>query len=320
MKALLYDGDLRLEPHYPEPEPAEGEALVAVRLAGICNTDLEITRGYMEFRGVLGHEFVGEVLEAPEPRWVGARVVGEINCGCGRCRWCERGLARHCPQRTVLGIKGRPGVFAERTALPIANLHRVPDHVTDVEAVFTEPVAACCEVLDQVDVERFERRAVLGDGKLGLLAAQVIAAQGGPLTLIGKHPEKMALVAGDLIRTQVLDRLDIRPTFDLIVECTGSPEGLRLATELVLPRGTIVLKTTTAEATEVPASRWVVDEVTVVGSRCGRFEPALEVISSGRLKLAELVSARVPLSEALRGFQLAGEPGALKVLIDVAAG
>ena len=320
MKALVYDGDLRFESQYPEPEPAQGEALLAVRLAGICNTDLEIARGYMHFRGVPGHEFVGEVLQAPEAHWVGARVVGEINCGCGECRWCEEGLGRHCPHRTVLGILGRPGVFAERTALPLANLHRVPEHVTDVEAVFVEPVAACCEVLEQVEVGRCEKRAVLGDGKLGLLAAQVIAAQGGPLTLIGKHPEKMALVADDLIHPRVLDQLDLRPTFDLIVECTGSPQGLRLATELVLPRGTIVLKSTTAEPPELPASRWVVDEVTVVGSRCGRFEPALELISAGRLKLAELVSARVPLSEALRGFRLAGEPGVLKVLIDVAAG
>jgi len=317
VQALVYDGKLRLDTDYPEPTPAAGEALIAVRLAGICNTDLEIARGYMGFEGVPGHEFVGEVLTAPDPGWCGARVVGEINCGCRECPWCEGGLERHCPQRTVLGILGRNGVFAERTALPVLNLHRVPDDVTDTEAVFVEPLAACCEILDQVDVSGLPRRAVLGDGKLGLLAAQVLVSDGGSVTLIGKHPEKMAIVAGSLIHTKTLTEVAIRPTFDLVVECTGSPQGLGLATELVRPRGTVVLKTTTAEAPRFPVSRLVVDEVTVVGSRCGRFRPALELISRGGLKLAELVSATVPLNAAQSGFHLAQLPGVLKVIIDV---
>ena len=320
MHALVYDGELRLEPHHPEPTEAGDEALIAVRLAGICNTDLEIAHGYMDFQGVLGHEFVGEVLAAPAPEWIGARVVGEINCGCGRCWWCERGRERHCPRRTVLGISGRDGVFAEKTTLPVRNLHRVPDGLSDTEAVFVEPVAACCEILEQVDVSGFERRAVLGDGKLGLLAAQVLATDGRPVILVGKHPEKMAIVAGDLIHPQTLAQLHVEPTFDLLVECTGSPNGLHLATQLVRPRGTIVLKSTTAAAAELPAARWVVDEVTVVGSRCGRFPPALELISQGVLKLAELVSATVPLGEALSAFRLAQAPGVLKVLIDVQPG
>ena len=317
MQALVYDGELRLDTDYPEPRPAADEALIAVRLAGICNTDLEIARGYMDFQGVLGHEFVGEVLAAPDPKWQGARVVGEINCGCRDCPWCKGGLERHCPERTVLGILGRDGVFAERTALPIRNLHRVPEHVADTEAVFVEPLAACCEILEQVDVTRLPRRAVLGDGKLGLLAAQVLVTDGGSVTLIGKHPEKMAIVAGGLIQTRTLTEVDTRPTFDLVVECTGSPEGLGLATELIRPRGTVVLKTTTAEPPRLPTNRMVIDEITVVGSRCGRFPPALELISQGGLKLAELVSATVPLSASRSAFRLAQLPGALKVTIDV---
>ena len=319
MQAVVYDGALRLEANYPEPRVTPGEAVIAVRLAGVCNTDLEIARGYMNFRGVPGHEFVGEVLEAGEAGWVGARVVGEINCGCGRCPWCLGGLERHCPQRTVLGILGRDGAFAERTRLPLRNLHRVPADLSDTEAVFVEPVAACCEILEQVEVRRFEHRAVLGDGKLGLLAAQVLAAQGGAVTLIGKHAEKMALVANERIRPLPLAQVDVRPTFDLIVECSGAPEGLQLATELALPRGTIVLKSTTAQPPALPASRWVIDEITVVGSRCGRFRPALELISCGALKLAELVSARVPLGQALSAFERAQAPGVVKVLIDVQA-
>jgi len=319
VQALVFDGELRVDPHYPEPTPTPGEALVAVGLAGVCNTDLEIARGYMDFRGVLGHEFVGRVLEAPEPGWAGARVVGEINCGCGRCQWCMRGLERHCPQRSVLGILGRDGVFAEKTALPLDNLHRVPDHVSDEEAVFVEPVAACCEILGQVEVAAFKRRAVLGDGKLGLLAAQVLTADGGPVTIIGKHPEKMSVVASDLIRPQLLAQLSPTPTFDLLIECTGSPKGLQLAAQLLRPRGTIVLKTTTAEAPALPAARWVIDEITVIGSRCGRFEPAIELVSEGRLRLRELISARVPLSKGPEAFHLAQEPGVLKVLIDVQA-
>jgi len=320
LKALVLDRGLHFDPDFPDPCPAAGEVLIAVRLAGVCNSDLEMARGYMQFRGVPGHEFVGTVLEAREPGWVGERVVGEINCSCGTCELCRAGLSRHCPRRTVLGILGRNGAFAERTVLPLVNLHRVPDTVSDEEAVFVEPVAACCEVLDQVDMRAFADRAVLGDGKLGLLAAQVLAESAGPVTLIGKHPEKMKLVAGERIRTQVLEATEVTPAFDLVVECTGSPAGLSLATDLVRPRGTIVLKTTTAESPPVPAARWVVDEITVVGSRCGRFEPAIELIAGGRLKLRELISRRVPLSEAVSAFDSAREPGALKVLIDVQAG
>ena len=317
MQALIFDTEIHLDPHYPEPTPAPGEALLTVRLAGICNTDLEIARGYMDFRGVLGHEFVGQVLEAPELNWVGARVVGEINCGCGACPWCRRGLERHCPQRTVLGILNRDGAFAERTTLPLQNLHRVPEEVSDEEAVFVEPIAACCEILEQVEVRNFERRAVLGDGKLGLLAAQVLATDGQPVTLIGKHAEKMAIIANRLIQPQLLAQTPLEPTFDLLVEATGSPEGLRLATDLVRPRGTIVLKTTTAQLPGLPASRWVIDEITVVGSRCGRFPPALQLIREKRLRLRELISARLPLSEAVSAFRLAQELGVLKVLIEV---
>jgi alcohol dehydrogenase len=317
--AVVYAGTLSLEADHPEPGVTPGEAVIGVRLAGVCNTDLEIARGYMNFRGVPGHEFVGEVLEAEESGWVGVRVVGEINCGCGRCSWCRRSLERHCPQRTVLGILGRDGTFAERTKLPLRNLYRVPAELSDTEAVFVEPVAACCEILEQVEVRRFDRPAVLGDGKLGLLAAQVLTPEGGAVTLIGKHTEKMALVANDHIEPLPLAQLKRQPTFDLVVECTGAPEGLRLATELILPRGTIVLKSTTAQPPLLPASRWVIDEVTVVASRCGRFRPALDLISSGALKLTELVSARVPLSQALSAFERAQAPGVVKVLIDVQA-
>ena len=285
-----------------------------VTLAGICNTDLEITRGYMAFRGVPGHEFVGIVEEADSrPDLVGARVVGEINCGCGHCEWCLSGLSRHCPTRTVLGIAGRDGAFAEYLRLPVANLWPVPDNVDNAAAVFTEPLAACFEVLEQIHVLPGWRVAVLGDGKLGLLMAQVAALPGCEVTAFGKHPERLAFLATRGISTAT-PGAQAEGKWDVVVECTGKAEGLALAKDLVKPRGTVVLKTTVAGKSEIALAPFVVDEVTVIGSRCGPFAPALRALANNTVDVRPLVSATYPLSEAERAFVHAAR-GALKVLL-----
>lgn len=314
MRALHWNGDeLRLVEDHPEPEVREGDALLGVRLAGICSTDQQILRGYMGFTGVPGHEFVGEVLEGP-PEWRGKRVVAEINFACGACPDCARGLGRHCPTRRVLGILNADGAFAERVAVPVANLHEVPADVPDEAAVFAEPVAAAFEILEQVPVDGTTRALVLGDGKLGLLCAQVLAQAGVDTTVVGKHPGKLERVAGRGLKVVVADEYRPAP-FDLVVEATGSERGLAAAIESVRPRGTLVLKSTVAARHHLSLAPLVIHEVTVVGSRCGPFAPALEALAAGRVAVEPLVDACFPLAEGLDAVERASAKPTLKVLL-----
>jgi threonine dehydrogenase-like Zn-dependent dehydrogenase len=302
------------------PLPArEGEALVRVSVAGVCNTDLEIARGYAGFEGTPGHEFVGVVESAPgAPELVGRRVVGEINAGCGRCQLCRAGDARHCPDRTVLGIKGRDGAFAEYLQLPAANLLPVPDEVPDERAVFTEPLAAACSVTERVHVELESRVAVVGDGRLGLLCAQALkATTGAGVTLVGRHESKLEVARGRGVRVVKADGVpaSYERAFDVAVEATGSPAGLSAALRLLKPRGTLVLKSTFHGATELNAAPVVVDEISIVGSRCGRLAPALELLRRDAVEVDALVHDEFPLAEGVRAFERAAEPGVLKVLL-----
>jgi threonine dehydrogenase-like Zn-dependent dehydrogenase len=321
MRAVVFDGErLRLAVDYGDPQPPPGEARVRTVLAGICNTDLEIVRGYAGFQGVLGHEFVGVVDQAEIPALVGCRVVGEINAACGACDTCRAGRPTHCPSRTALGIRGRDGTLAEYFCLPAGNLHLVPDGMPDGAAVFTEPLAAACEVLEQVHVRPTDRVVVLGDGKLGLLVAQVLALTGCDLTVVGRHEEKLATlrVAAQGIRTQVGDD-GLDRSADVVVECTGRTEGFQAARRLVRPRGTLVLKSTYHGLVQADLSSLVVDEIQVAGSRCGPFPAALRLLAQGLVDVTPLVEAVYPLDEALAAFEHAGRRGALKLLVRVAA-
>lgn len=303
----------------PLPSRPEGSALIRLLRAGICNTDLELQRGYYGYAGVPGHEFVGEVVECDTPSLKGRRVVGEINLACGRCEWCARALGRHCPSRTVLGIVNHPGAFREFLTLPEANLHIVPDELDTDVAVFTEPVAAACEILDQVKIPSGERVAVLGDGKLGLLVSQVLQAAGAQVHQFGRHPEKLGIAAKAGVAVELTSGRLPRAAFDWVVEATGSGEGLEQAVRMVRPRGTIVMKSTVHGMVQIDTAPVIVNEVTLVGSRCGRFEPALELLSSGKIDVASMISCRFPLKEAPKAFELAAAKGSLKVVLDPAA-
>jgi len=314
MLALQFEKELRAV-DVPVPTPREGEALIRLRLAGICNTDLEIVRGYSNFRGILGHEFVGEVVEASDgAELIGARVVGEINLACGECSYCRRGWERHCPKRTVLGILGKDGCFAEYFTLPVRNLHRVPEALPDRTAVFTEPLAACVEILEQVSVPPSQPVCVVGDGKLALLLVQVLKLVGAEVYIVGKHPEKLA-IAQELGAIPLGAETAFEPRFDFVVEASGSPSGLELALRIIRPRGTLVLKSTYAECPRVDTSQLVVDELCVLGSRCGPFEPALRLLADGLVQTEPLVSAVFPLSRGIEAFREAEKPGILKVLL-----
>jgi threonine dehydrogenase-like Zn-dependent dehydrogenase len=298
------------------PEPAAGFARVRVSLAGVCNTDLELVKGYMGFRGVLGHEFVGRVDAGPR-EWLGRRVVGEINFACGACESCARGLGRHCPARSVMGIQNADGALAEQVLVPVANLHAVPDAVPDARAVFTEPLAAACEILEQVRVAPGMRCLVLGDGKLGLLCAQVLASAGARVLAVGRHPEKLALLARRGVDTALATAWSPEP-HDLVVEATGSADGLRSAIAATRARGTLVLKSTLAEPPRVDLAPLVIHEIQLVGSRCGPFAPALRALAEERVEVESLISARVPLARAGEALALASAPGVIKVLVDTA--
>lgn len=320
--AFVQNGALTLRTDYPAPTPHGDEALLRVRLAGVCATDIELLRGYKGgFRGVLGHEFVGDVVHAPaDPGWEGRRVVGEINVGCGKCSLCQRGLGKHCRQRTSLGIIGRDGAFAEYTLLPIQNLHAVPDHVPDEMAVFAEPLAAAYELLEQAAIGLGQRVAVLGDGRLGLLCAFVLAQTGCDLTVIGRNPEKLALLAGTGAHTVLstpaaLDALAADPA-DIVVDATGARDGFFTALRLVRPLGALMLKSTFADRLEAfDLSQLVVDEITIIGSRCGPFAPALAALADGRIDPRPLIHAEYNLDEAAQAIAHAGAKGVLKVLI-----
>jgi threonine dehydrogenase-like Zn-dependent dehydrogenase len=301
----------------PDPAAGPNAAVIRVTTAGICNTDLEIVRGYAGFRGTVGHEFVGVVEEPGDgPLARGERVVGEINAGCGDCPRCRRGDPRHCPTRTVLGIVGRDGAHADVLRLPARNLHRVPDGVSDTQAVFVEPLAAACGVLERRPMERSERVAVIGDGKLGLLCAMVLAAEGLAPVLVGRHDAKLAIARTRGIETTTEGDARARGrVFDVVVEASGGAAGFALALDLLRPQGSLVLKSTFHGATPVDAARVVVEEIEVIGSRCGRFEPALDLLARGAVDVASLVSEVMSLERAEDALARAAAPGVLKVLL-----
>ena len=313
MRALVFKAGKARVAEVAQPPTRPGWARVRVLLSGICRTDLELLHGYYGFSGIPGHEFVGQVL-TPRSRYARRRVVGEINLGCGRCSWCAADLGRHCPRRKVLGIVGHPGSHARFLSLPESNLFPVPDHVPDVQAVFVEPLAAACEILEQLGDVGGLATGVLGDGKLGLLVAQVLAQAGADVTVLGKHRRKLGL-ARRLGLPAVSSRRGGRHSFDLVVEATGSPAGLPRALELVRPRGTIVMKSTFHGAARLEAALLVVNEVTLVGSRCGRFAPALELLARRVVNVEALISEEFPLRRATAALRHAARPGVLKVLL-----
>jgi threonine dehydrogenase-like Zn-dependent dehydrogenase len=316
MKTLwLENNQLNLNTDVPIPEPLPGEALVRVLRAGICNTDLELLRGYYPYTGVPGHEFVG-IVERGAGHLMGQRVVGEINAACGQCRFCRTGQPTHCENRTVLGIVNRNGAFAEYLTLPIENLHPVPDNVPTDVATFTEPIAAALEIQQQVKVSPAEQVLVVGDGKLGQLVAQTLALTGCDLWVVGRYAEKLANLEARGIRVGFADRV-IDRAFDITVECTGNPEGFAIARRALRPRGTLVLKSTYAGQLTIDASSLVVDEITLIGSRCGPFIPALELLRTGQVDVLPLIHARYPLSEGLKAFDHAQRKGVMKVLLEI---
>jgi threonine dehydrogenase-like Zn-dependent dehydrogenase len=316
MRALVFDKTLSFDPRRPDPKRDEGECLIKVRRAGVCATDLEITRGYMGFAGVLGHEFVGEVVESPAARqWVGKRVVGEINVVCGRCDLCLSGLSSHCRNRTVLGILNRPGAFADFVRLPAINLHEVPAGVEDDAAVFVEPLAAAFQITKQVKLDGKRWVTVLGDGRLGLLCAQVLRNAGCPEREIGKHADKMRLCDQLGIRSRPVAEITPRHDQDVVVDCTGSASGLEMAMQLVRPRGTIVLKSTVADGKAINLAPIVIDEINVVGSRCGPFREAIKALAEKSVDVTSMIHRRMKLEQGVEAMELAGKPGVLKVLL-----
>ncbi len=317
MKALRYENG-RLEVADVARPVNDGEAVVRVTLSGICNTDVEIVRGYAGFEGTIGHEFVGVVESAPgDAELVGQRVVGEINAGCGECGLCLGGDARHCPRRTVLGIVRRDGAHAEFLRLPVENLLRVPDSVPDERAVFTEPLAAAVGIAERANISVETRVAVIGDGKLGLLCAQALHLKGAPVVLVGKHANKLEIAARRGIETRSVDDVShaVERAFDVVVEASGSESGFELALDILRPRGVLVLKSTFHGETKINTARIVVDEISVVGSRCGRFAPALALLESNAVDVESLISEEYPLGEGVRAMNRASAGGILKVLL-----
>jgi threonine dehydrogenase-like Zn-dependent dehydrogenase len=313
MRALVFDGNLHLRTDYPDPTPLPGESIVKVELAGICGTDLEITRGYMGYRGVPGHEFVGRVVQSEIATLVGQRVVGEINASCGTCDRCIDGLGRHCAMRTVLGILGRDGAFAEYLRLPNANLLPLPDTVTDESAVFVEPFAAACEIFDQARLQRTDRIAILGDGRLGAMVA--LALQGDQFTPVvaGHHPEKLKRLSALGLRTQLAEEL--APGYDVVIDCTGHSDGFTLAIATVRPRGTIILKSTAAAGAAINLAPLVINEITVIGSRCGRFQPAVAALAAGRFDPRPLIDEEFSLDDGVAAFAAAADKSKFKIVI-----
>jgi threonine dehydrogenase-like Zn-dependent dehydrogenase len=315
VRAIVLDqGNVQFDHARPTPNPTADEVLVHVTRAGICETDLQLVKGYMGFRGILGHEFVGI---AESGSYAGQRVVGEINCACWTCDTCRRGLPTHCPNRTVLGILNHDGSFADLIAVPQRNLHRVPDSIPDHIAVFVEPVAAAFQIPAQLTINSSDRIVVLGDGRLGNLCAQVLASLADDLLVVGKHPEKLALLESFGVKTALVsDSLPERAA-DLVVDCTGSESGLPSALKLVRPRGTIVLKTTVAGTQTLAWAPFVIDEITLVGSRCGPFDRALDALEHGLIDVEPLIADRFNLSNGLLALERAQQKGVLKVLLEM---
>jgi len=313
MKALIFDSSLRLTSQ-PEPQPGKGDVLIKIHYSSICNTDLEIIKGYMGFQGIPGHEFVGEVVNK-ESRFFGRRVVGEINCSCGKCLMCRTKRSSHCMNRSVLGIAGRPGVFAEYTVLPESNLHLVPESVPDTEAVFTEPLAAALEILEQVPVDPKTSVFILGAGKLGLLIAQVFKAKGLIYVLFDPHEEKVKKARSmDLLAMQ-LTSMKKGAKAEICIDCTGHPKGIIAALDHVYPRGKVILKTTVAKPSKIDLNQLVINEIELLGSRCGPFVPALEMLEKKEVKTAPMITEVVDFNNILKGFAIAKKKGTIKVLI-----
>jgi len=318
VNAIVYAGQPVFNRSHPDPEPDRGEVLIQVRLAGICATDLEITRGYMGFQGVLGHEFVGTVVSGPR-NWKSKRVVAEINCVCGKCEMCHSGLANHCRRRTVIGISGRNGCFADQIAVPERNLHEVPDTISDEEAVFVEPLAAAFQVVKQCPIERRTRVTVVGSGRLGLLVAQVLSAVGCKLDVVGRNHQSLLFCEKKGIQAYHIDELVRRADRDVVVECTGAPVGFEVATSLVRPRGTIVLKSTYSQSAQLNLAPVVVDEVTVLGSRCGPFAEALGALARKEIDVSSMITKQLPLARGVEALELAAQPEHTKVILKVAS-
>lgn len=314
MKSLWLENnkiDLREVPQPQKPN----EALVKIRKAGICSTDLELVKGYYPYTGILGHEFVGEVVKADDASWIGQRVVGEINAVCGECEQCLNGRPTHCENRTVLGIVNRDGIFAEYTSLPIANLHKVPASVPDGMAVFAEPLAAALEIQEQISIQPGDRVLLVGAGRLGQLIAQTLALTGCDLQVVARHPRQQDLLTARGIR--LINEADVQKwRWDVVVEATGAPSGFALARRAIRPRGTLVLKSTYKGEMSVDFSSIVVDEINIIGSRCGPFEPALRLMEERQVDPTVLIDAEYPLTEAVKAFERAAQPGALKVVVN----
>lgn len=321
MKAVVFndkDG-LRLDTNYPKPVPQKGEALIKVSLAGICNTDFEITKGYMGYNGILGHEFVGVVEEvnSDDKSLLGKRVVAEISYGCNdpECEWCAQKNYRHCPNRHTLGIVEKDGCFAEYLTMPLNVLFEVPENVSDEQAVFVEPLAAACEITEQLHIKPIDKVVVLGDGKLGLTTALTLHAQGFDVTLIGKHQNKLDIAKNQKVKTQLLQELKVENNFDVVVEATGSVSGFETSIALVKPRGVLVLKSTIATGKELNLAPIVINEITVLGSRCGQFPPALRLLENDRIDFKPFISGVYNIDDAIEGFEANKSKETLKVLI-----
>jgi threonine dehydrogenase-like Zn-dependent dehydrogenase len=311
MRGVYCDGaGIRLRDDLTEPQAGPGETMLDVRSVGICDTDLQLARGYMNFRGVLGHEFVGRAAD-------GRRVTAEINAACHHCPTCRAGRPGHCPHRTVLGILNHDGAMAERVRVPIANLHDVPDAISDREAVFIEPLAAAFRINDQVPLGPDVRLAIVGDGKLGLLCAWAARLSGAKVSLVGKHPEKLALAGGEIATHTLDDARALGRIFDIVADCTGSPSGLPTALGLVRPCGTVVLKTTIAGTYTIDLAPIVIDEIRLIGSRCGPFPRAIDALARRTIDVRPLIGAEFDLDDAEAAFRAASTPGGRKVLIHV---
>ena len=315
MRALVFDQTLSYRPHFPELQESDGDTLVKISRAGICSTDLEICRGYMGFSGILGHEFVGKVIKSPDKNLIGCRVASEINIVCGKCDLCLSGLSNHCRNRSVLGILKHHGAFAEYVRMPAANLHLIPPSVDDDRAVFIEPVAAACQILKQIKLDSSKWVTVIGDGRLGLLVAQVLALTGAPVRVIGHYPEKLTLCEKWSIKSRLESEIDPRHDQDVVVDCTGSPSGLQLAMAMVRPRGTIVLKSTFAVGKPINLAPIVIDEIQLIGSRCGPFKEAIRLLSENAIDVTSLIHRRLKLEQGVEAMKLAGEKGVLKVIL-----
>lgn len=319
MKAVVFDNGLKLDNNYAKPIPQKGEALIRVSMAGICNTDYEITKGYMGYVGVLGHEFVGVVedVNSEDKSLIGKRVVAEISYGCHKpdCEWCNQGLVRHCPDRHTIGIWRKDGCFAEYITLPTEILFEVPENVSNEQVVFVEPLAAACEILEQLHIQPIQKVIVQGDGKLGLTTALALNAFNYDVTLVGKHQNKLDIAQAQGVKTMLLDNLEVKPEWDIVVEATGSISGFENAMALTKPRGVLVLKSTVAGSKEINLAPVVINEITVLGSRCGQFKPALRLLENKKIDFKPLISGIYNVDDAIKAFEKNKEKDTLKVLL-----